>query len=628
MDATVHLDVKPVPTSDTVSDMLPPPPPPPPQVDPMDGEPAEFPAKDEKPEPNDSQCLDQSQPVAGDDLKTLVTKRRRSVLTLQQKLEVIERIKKGEKVTKLATEYGVGKATVSDLKRQEDKIMAFVSKMNSASPQKRKTMRKPQDERIEKALHMWLNREKKKGTQISGPLLMEKAKAFHKQLYGDDNDKFKASTGWLHRFKLRNGIRHQKVPRKKAMNENETANVQAHLDKLRRHIQDNCLSPEQIYTTDKTRLHWRALPFKQANGNDGKPSRDCVIVVGCVNATGSHKLRLAMIGRQKTLSCYGNANVDKMPFRYYSQEDGWLDREVFSEWFHTEFVTSVRSYYEGAGLAARALLLVDDAPLPSEGITLQSEDNNIQCVVVPNIVSFVTQPINSMLFETVKRNYRKKLILRALAAHPGKRLPSHLSDLGKWVALKDAGYMLSEAWGAINSETIRRLWRDTLYCLGAVDEQAVVVDELLKKVDEHGAAYNCNTLGSLVDDAFEIAALLKSYDVTEEDVASWLSLDTEDANSQTPMSDREIIDTVRCEYSGTESDEEKEKYDNLRSSSRRSEAKANDPSTAHVPSDNEAYSCFTKCLSWLENQPDCEPSYLQLLWKLQNMAAQKKHSKR
>lgn len=572
---------------------------------------------------NIRQCNeDSSLHPSSDEFKSCAPKRRRSVLTLQQKLEVIERIKKGEKVSKLAVEYGVGKATVSDIKRQEDKITAFMLKMNLDSTQKRKTMRKPQDERVEKALYMWLTRERKKGNQVSGPLLMEKAKAFHKQLYGEDNDKFKASTGWLHRFKLRNGIRHQKVSKsKKTVLESETNSVQIHLDKLRSFIHDNCFTPEQIYTVDKTRLHWRALPFK-TTASSVKLSRACVTLLGCVNATGSHKLRLALVGRPKYLGYFGNINLENMPFRFYSQENGWLDSETFCDWFHNEFVPCVRHCYKDTGLPARALLLVEDAPMPSDGMQLQSEDCNIHCMVVPSVTSFVTQPINSYLFETLKRTYRKKLILRALAVHPGKRLPSCLADLGKWVLLKDAGYMLSEAWSAVSVDTIRRLWRDTLYCLGAVDEQAVVVDELLKKADDHGPSYNCNTLGSLVEDAFEIAGLLKEYDknVSEEDVANWLSMDIEDSNSQASMSDREIIESVRIELAGSETDEE---FDFCNGSTRKSEGRV-DSQTIHVPSDTEAYNCFSKCLSWLEGQPDCEPSHLQLLWKLQNMAAQKK----
>ena len=46
------------------------------------------------------------------------------------------------------------------------------------------------------------------GTPISGPLLQEKAKHFSTQLNTETADhKFKASTGWLEKFKTRDGIR-------------------------------------------------------------------------------------------------------------------------------------------------------------------------------------------------------------------------------------------------------------------------------------------------------------------------------------------------------------------------------------------------------------------------------------
>ncbi|GFV87571.1 hypothetical protein TNCV_3282091 [Trichonephila clavipes] len=44
----------------------------------------------------------------------MASKRKHSTLTLQDKLEVLKRLVKGEGVTKLATEFNVGKASVGD----------------------------------------------------------------------------------------------------------------------------------------------------------------------------------------------------------------------------------------------------------------------------------------------------------------------------------------------------------------------------------------------------------------------------------------------------------------------------------------------------------------------------------
>ncbi|GFW92341.1 hypothetical protein TNCV_3588621 [Trichonephila clavipes] len=47
--------------------------------------------------------------------RLLWRKRKHSTLTLKDKLEVLKRLDKGEGVTKLATEFNVGKASVGDI---------------------------------------------------------------------------------------------------------------------------------------------------------------------------------------------------------------------------------------------------------------------------------------------------------------------------------------------------------------------------------------------------------------------------------------------------------------------------------------------------------------------------------
>ena len=85
------------------------------------------------------------------------------------------------------------------------------------------------------------------GTPISGPLLQEKAKHFHSQLHVENvNGKtFKASTGWLEKFKNRQGIRNLSIQGEKLPAAVET--VEPFLQKLHKVIEEKGLTPEQIY---------------------------------------------------------------------------------------------------------------------------------------------------------------------------------------------------------------------------------------------------------------------------------------------------------------------------------------------------------------------------------------------
>lgn len=54
-----------------------------------------------------------------------MSKRKRVVLSLQDKVKIIESIKNGESGSKLAQIYGVGTSTISDIKKNSDSIMKF-----------------------------------------------------------------------------------------------------------------------------------------------------------------------------------------------------------------------------------------------------------------------------------------------------------------------------------------------------------------------------------------------------------------------------------------------------------------------------------------------------------------------
>lgn len=51
----------------------------------------------------------------------MAEKRKRVMLDLNQKIEIIKRLKKGETPTSIALIYGVGRTTVNDIKRDAEK---------------------------------------------------------------------------------------------------------------------------------------------------------------------------------------------------------------------------------------------------------------------------------------------------------------------------------------------------------------------------------------------------------------------------------------------------------------------------------------------------------------------------
>lgn len=111
------------------------------------------------------------------------TKRKREVLTIEKKLEIILELEKGSTATGLSAKHGISRTTINDIKKNAEEIKRFASQMESDSgAKKRKTMRKATNESLDEALFLWFLQKRSEGVPISGPILCERALYFNKQL--------------------------------------------------------------------------------------------------------------------------------------------------------------------------------------------------------------------------------------------------------------------------------------------------------------------------------------------------------------------------------------------------------------------------------------------------------------
>jgi len=56
-------------------------------------------------------------------------KRKHVALPIEQKLTILKKIAEGASLTTIAKEYGIGKSTVSDIKKNEDKLKNFAGNL-------------------------------------------------------------------------------------------------------------------------------------------------------------------------------------------------------------------------------------------------------------------------------------------------------------------------------------------------------------------------------------------------------------------------------------------------------------------------------------------------------------------
>ena len=86
----------------------------------------------------------------------MAEKRKKVVLTIAQKLEMISKIENGASRKQMCLNYGIGETTVRDVLKQKDKLLAFASVSDSASGmKKRKTVKKSTYNEYDSALAEW-----------------------------------------------------------------------------------------------------------------------------------------------------------------------------------------------------------------------------------------------------------------------------------------------------------------------------------------------------------------------------------------------------------------------------------------------------------------------------------------
>ena len=132
------------------------------------------------------------------------SKRKHVVLSIEEKKTIIERLNKGETASMLAREYNLGRSTITDIKKKAPQIITFMNDL-LASDNHRKSMKPPKSTQLEDAVYLWFMQRRGKGAPVSGPLVCEKALILNGMLGGTPD--FKATQGWLNRFKSRHGIR-------------------------------------------------------------------------------------------------------------------------------------------------------------------------------------------------------------------------------------------------------------------------------------------------------------------------------------------------------------------------------------------------------------------------------------
>jgi hypothetical protein len=519
------------------------------------------------------------------------------VLTLAQKREVIRRLDAGEKPGALALAFSVSRQQISDVKRSRGRLARTVDTIEEDFVcQKRKSLKTAKNDRLDQALYTWFVQERALGTPVSGRMIQAKALQYNQSM-GTENtaENFKASDGWLQKFKMRHGIRQLSI-QGESMSADHSA-IPSFLLELQKLVTENDLVLDQIYNADETGLFWKLLPNKtltpafEKTASGQKKFKDRITVLTCVNACGTHKLKLLLIGKSVHPRCFKHINLSALPLIYCSQK-AWMTSAQFEEWFHQHFVPSVKQHLTDKKLPHKALLLVDNCTAHPHGLV--SREGTIKCHFLPPNVTSLIQPLDQGFLEGVKKRYRKYMMLQLLQEQDihrekGSVLPLHM--LLKAITLKDTVYMVERAWRETTEETIK-IFRKALHLQESnpEDEDDETTSEMMSNPDP------------AVEDFIRLFRQLNIQTVDADDVQEWLDSDKE-IEAVHRYTDEEIVENVCAEVAYEE--------DKQANASDSEDEEDSDIVEKRIPSNSEAIDLFDSCLLWLEHQPDTD--FVQLL---------------
>lgn len=469
----------------------------------------------------------------------MAEKRKKVVLTITQKLQMISKIENGASRKQMCLEYDIGETTVRDILKQKDKLLTFASMSNNASGmKKRKTMKNSTYVELDMALTEWLAQVRSEGTPVSGPIIATKAKRFF-DLLGLQGD-FDASSGWLTRFKQRHGIREIGLHGEKLSGDQQAADNFKH--DFAEFVLSEELSYEQIYNADESGLFWKCLPTRtlafeserQAAGH--KSSKERITIMSCSNAAGSHKLRLLVIGKSLKPRSFKGTRAENLPVDYFHQKKGWMNQQIFQEWFEKIFVPQVRKHLDSKKLPQKAVLLIDNAPSHPIASVLKSSDGQIFAKFLPPNVTALLQPMDQGVIATMKRTYRTKLLMSKIEEG------CDLKEFWKSYTILDSIYDIASSWDSIKPLTLVRSWRKLLPNVERNNNQITCQEET-----------ECLSAATLVDLVKSVAG---GENVDEENITEWFNWDADEPGFER-LTDEEIANKASGEKEEqSESDED------------------------------------------------------------------------
>lgn len=355
----------------------------------------------------------------------------------------------------LASKFSCGKTQITSiLKNKQAIVELYESNMSTTSLLTRKRCRESEFAPVNTALYRWYLLATSRNIYPSGPQLCEKAKQIAEQLNIAD---FKASNGWLARWKERHNVRQVRICGESGEVCGET--VDSWKERLPEVLQGH--SSKNIYNLDETGFFWRGLPetgfgIKGKACHGGKKSKERLTVVAIVNADGEKEKPIVIWKSSKPRG----VNISTLPVHYYSQPKAWMTGELLDT-----ILTKLNGKF--ASQSRNVALLLDNAGChPHE---LKEKYSHIKLIFLPPNTTSKLQPLDLGIIQNFKVHYKTYLLRYVLSKIDHTTLTG--AEIVKTIDVLKAMRWVAQAWASVKPDTIVKCFRKG----GILTAESVVV---------------------------------------------------------------------------------------------------------------------------------------------------------
>ncbi|CAF3934434.1 unnamed protein product, partial [Adineta steineri] len=321
----------------------------------------------------------------------MATKR---TLTLSDKVQLIRENEQHVNYRTLAENYQISIDSVSNIiKRKAEYLENYEQNENS---NKKRNFRDEFNQQLDQKVYEWFVTQRSKNIPISGPLIQEQARQTRLQLDPTNNDDFKASNGWLEKFRKHHGITYKSICGESATVDASTVDdwlsrISSVIDKY---------DPSDIYNADET-------------GKAAKPR------------------------------CFKHLNIKQLPVTYRSNRTSWMTAALFDEFLQNLNNTMIKQ-------KRKILLFIDHAPCHNS----DAQYSNITIKFFPPNTTSRLQPLDQGIIKNFKCYYRQQLVKHVISRCAVANSPDDII-----ITALDAIHWTKSAWEAVTQSTIINTFR-------------------------------------------------------------------------------------------------------------------------------------------------------------------------